>query len=642
MNKAISLHIESIVAKSIICLALIICPSISFAYDFMIEVDGTPMYFNDKGGGKAFLTYESRQLVFEDGSFGDYAEGYTDLSRLTIPSSVEHNGTTYSIVGIESGCFQNCNFKNMSLPSSITTINSTIASLDTLCIEDAIAWCSVTGGSKLMEKCKCTLVGSEKITQVDLSSADTLTIIQPGAFKSCSSLTTVTLPSGIKSIGKDAFYNCSALETVNFVSTDFSVGDNAFYNTPWLSNQGDGLIYIGTTAYLYQGTIPSGTSITIRNGTTNIASSAFTGCAGLTSVVMPEGVESIGESAFEDCTGLTSISLPTTLKEMGSSALCNTKISEISLPEGLKTIPNYLLYSCKQLENVYLPSTLEQIGNQAFRYCSKLSSIELPSMLSSIGTSAFRNCTNLTNVTFNDCTPTISNYAFHQTGYYNNVTEGVVYVGSMAYCYIGTMADSTNLELEEGITFIADRCFVNQTGITQLTLPNSLKRIGANSFNGCNNITYVESKIENPSECVLTSNAFTSGVYSNAQLHVPYNAKALYTIQENWRKFTTIIEAILLGDANDDGYVNVSDVVHIINRILLGKEVEYTVDDVVTCINDILSDSSNSSVDDIVAIVNNILGNNSQKFNTEAADVVNDGSINVSDVVALINIILGQ
>ena len=79
-----------------------------------------------------------------------------------------------------------------------------------------------------------------------------------------------------------------------------------------------------------------------------------------------------------------------------------------------------------------------------------------------------------------------------------------------------------------------------------------------------------------------------------------------------------------------------------VNRILSGEEVEYTVDAIVACVNDILSASSDKTVDDIVAIVNKILGMNSQKFNTKAADINNDGSINVSDVVALVNVILGQ
>ena len=455
-------------------------------------------------------------------------------------------------------------------------------------------------------------------------------------------LESVIFPASINTIGKEAFYSCIALGTVIFQSTDFFVGDKAFNGTPWLEDMPDGMIYIGNTAYRYKGTMPSGTSITLENGTTNIASFAFSGCSGLTSVNMPEGVVSIGESAFEDCTGLISITLPSTLHTIGSSALCNTKISSISFPEGIKAIPSYLCYSCRQLESISLPSSLEQIGNQAFRYCTNLQNIELPSGLSNIGLSAFRNCTNLTNVTFNNNTPVISNYAFHQTGCFNNVSEGLVYVGSMAYCFVGSMPDSTIIEIKEGTTFIAERAFINQGGIVSLRFPNSLKRIGSNAFNGCNSISYIESKIENPNECILFSNSFTSSVYTSAELNVPHGTKQLYFIADNWRKFSTITEPILSGDANDDGYVNVSDVVHLVNRILSGEEVEYTVDDIVACVNDILSASSDKTVDDIVAIVNKILGMNSQEFNTKAADINNDGSINVSDVVALVNVILGQ
>jgi adhesin/invasin len=45
-------------------------------------------------------------------------------------------------------------------------------------------------------------------------------------------------------------------------------------------------------------------------------------------------------------------------------------------------------------------------------------------------------------------------------------------------------------------------------------------------------------------------------------------------------------------------------------------------------------------VSDVVAVVNHILDRSSANFDTEAADANNDGTIDVSDVVAIVNIIL--
>jgi hypothetical protein len=66
-------------------------------------------------------------------------------------------------------------------------------------------------------------------------------------------------------------------------------------------------VYAGKMAYLYKGTMPANTSITLLDGTKSIGGSAFYNCTGLTSVTIPNSVTSIWGSAFSGCTGLTSV-----------------------------------------------------------------------------------------------------------------------------------------------------------------------------------------------------------------------------------------------------------------------------------------------------------------------------------------------
>ena len=88
--------------------------------------------------------------------------------------------------------------------------------------------------------------------------------IHSSAFRNCTSLTSVTIPSSVKQIDGYAFYGCSALTSVNIPSGVKSIGDYTFFRS------------------------------------------------GLTSVSMPSGITSIGEYAFGGCS-MQSITIPSTV-----------------------------------------------------------------------------------------------------------------------------------------------------------------------------------------------------------------------------------------------------------------------------------------------------------------------------------------
>ena len=140
------------------------------------------------------------------------------------------------------------------------------------------------------------------------------------AFYGCTYLPSITIPNSVTSIGNYAFDGCTRLTSITIPNSVTSIGSYAFRGTAWYDNQPEGLVYAGKIAYEYKGTMPGNTSITIKEGTLSINSSAFSGCVGLSSVFIPESVTSIGSYAFYNCTSLTSITIPNNVMSIGSYA----------------------------------------------------------------------------------------------------------------------------------------------------------------------------------------------------------------------------------------------------------------------------------------------------------------------------------
>ncbi len=227
---------------------------------------------------------------------------------------------------------------------------------------------------------------------------DSVTSIGSYAFRRCESLTSITIPDSVTSIGNSAFYECTGLTSVTIPDSVTSIGRSAFYNTAWYKNQPYGLIYAGKVAYEYKGTMPSNTSIVIKEGTKGISGYAFYGCTGLTSVTIPDSVTSIGVRAFFNCSYLTSITIPDSVTSIGGVAFVNTRWYD-NQPDGL-IYAGKVAYKYKgEMPNntaIVIKEGTKGISDLAFSGCTGLTSVTIPDSVTSIGDSAFLGCTGLT------------------------------------------------------------------------------------------------------------------------------------------------------------------------------------------------------------------------------------------------------
>ena len=218
--------------------------------------------------------------------------------------------------------------------------------------------------------------------------------------------------------------------------------------------------------------------------------------------------------------------------------------------------------------------------------------------VTSIGDEAFYDCSGLTIVTIPNSVTSIGGEAFSGTAWYNNQPDGLVYAGLVAYQYKGTMPSGTSIVLKEGTKGIADWAFGGCSGLTNLTIPNSVTSIGDNAFYGCYGLTRIDA-YPNPEKVGTGVDAF-SGVPKDGTLHVLPKYLSAYQTASQWCDFTNIKDDLTeIGDINLDGNVEVSDVTTLVNMI-----------------------------------------HNGETANLELADINADGKVNVSDVTALVNIIL--
>ena len=368
-------------------------------------------------------------------------------------------------------------------------------------------------------------------------------------------LTSITIPSSVKSIGTQAFHGCTGLTGKLVIPNSVtSIGGNAFSGCAGLTavTIGDGVTSIGIEAFKDCAGIKG--ELVIPNSVTSIGHSAFYDCTSLDSVTLGNSITCINTSTFQYCTNLSHLTIGKNINDIHITALKGcTSLSSIvwnakSFPDcsdekgtpfngiyqyvgtnqrdtidlrlqiktfvfgdDVDTIPNYLCYKMNKLDSISIGKNVTSIGKYTFTGCTSLKSVvwnaknypDCSEMLTPFFYS-YTTTDGSTRVSF-DLRPQITSFSFG-----NNVGSIPSYLCSKMIgisgeliipnnvinigqsAFNGCSSISGEMIIPNSVTTIGQSAFRDCSNITgELTIPNSVTSIGERVFSGCSGLTSV-------------------------------------------------------------------------------------------------------------------------------------------------------
>lgn len=211
------------------------------------------------------------------------------------------------------------------------------------------------------------------ISKVDLNYG--LTQLGNYCFSDCPNLEDITIPTSVTKLGSGTFKNCSSIKSLDIPPGITEIPSQCFYGCKLIKDFSipNGVNSFGTGAFAYCINL---LKINIPEAVPEIPGSCFEECSALPEIYLPPNLKSIGYSAFSGCKKLEAIEIPFGVTSIGSSAFKNCSlITEIYIPVGVEKIDAHTFDGCIGLTEIVLPAKISSLREYAFDGCTKVTKV---------------------------------------------------------------------------------------------------------------------------------------------------------------------------------------------------------------------------------------------------------------------------
>ena len=377
-----------------------------------------------------------------------------------------------------------------------------------------------------------------------------LTSVDDGAF-SGSTLTQITLPDKVTTIGDNAFAFCNSLTTFNVPAAVDYIGYGAFKSCASLTkitvDENNAYYHAGAAGVLFSKDLSmllqfpakcALTTITLPEEVTTIAPEAFLGATALTTVNMSGSMATIGEKAFGNCSALNYVKV-TWVNPLSVPANTFEGVdvanATLAVPSGVEnayhaapvwkdfgkyeTFKAFIIFEDENVETICLEKwDTNKDGKLSYAEAEGVTAQDFGTTFSgNTDIFSFQELQNFTGLT------AIPDNAFKGCAFLSAITlpATITTIGESAFEGCSVLSAPT---FSSKLTTIGKKAFFGCDGFTKVTLSSNVTSVGDGAFGNCQSLTSIAVGSSNTKYQSLNGILFTKDEKKENPVVVAYPA----------------------------------------------------------------------------------------------------------------------